>query len=57
MELFGWEEPEIIEEPVLISNSSVFYDDINNPTESLRDIKNMRILDSSRVLEEPDEFN
>jgi len=39
MELHGWEEPEIIEEPVLISNSSVFYDDINKPTESLRDIK------------------
>ena len=49
MELNGWDEPEIIEEPVLISNSSVFYDDINKPTESHRDIKNMRVLDSSRV--------
>lgn len=49
MELTGWEEPEIIEEPVLISNSSVFFDDIKDPTESHRDIKNMRVLDSSRV--------
>lgn len=51
MELHGWEEPEIIEEPVLIRNSSVFFDDINNPTESHRDIKNMRTLDSSLVEE------
>lgn len=49
MELNRWEEPEIIEEPVLISNSSVFYDNIDNPTETPRDIKNMRILDSSRA--------
>lgn len=49
MELNGWEEPEIIEEPVLISNSSVFFDDINEPTESRRDIKTMRVLDSSLV--------
>lgn len=56
MELTGWEEPEIIEEPVLISNSSVFFDDINDPTESHRDIKNMRVLDSSRV-EVPDEHS
>ena len=56
MELNGWEKPEIIEEPVLISNSSVFYDDINEPTESHRDIKTMRVLDSSRV-EVSDEHN
>lgn len=49
MILNGWEEPEIIRESVLVSNSSVFFDDIENPTESLRDIKTMRILDSSRV--------
>lgn len=49
MELNGWEEPEIIEEPVLISNSSVFFDDIKDPTKSHRDVKNMRVLDSSRV--------
>ena len=56
MELNGWEEPEIIEVPVLIRNSSVFLDDINDPTESHRDIKNMRVLDSSRV-EVPDEHS
>ena len=49
MTLQGWEEPEIIREPVLVSNSSVFFDDIENPTESLRDTKTMRILDSSRA--------
>ena len=56
MELTGWEEPEIIEEPVLVSNSSVFFDDINEPTESHRDVKNMRVLDSSQV-EVTDEHN
>ena len=54
MQLNGWEEPEIIEEPVLRGNSTVYFDDIKNPTESLRDIKIMRILDSSRV-EVPDD--
>lgn len=44
-----WEIPEIIDEPLLIVDSTQFYDDKEDTCSSPRDRKNKRILDNSRV--------
>lgn len=45
-----WEEPEIVETgEYLHHDSTVFFDNIDNPEMSPRDRKNMRIQDDSRV--------
>lgn len=44
-----WEIPEIIDEPLLIVDSTQFYDDKEDTCSSARDRKNKRILDDSRV--------
>ena len=45
----NWEDPEVIERPINISYSTMYFDDILNVTLSARDRKNMRIYDNSRV--------
>lgn len=44
-----WEVPEIIDKPTIIVDSTQFYDDKENTCSSVRDRKNKRILDDSRV--------
>lgn len=44
-----WEIPEIIDESLLVVDSTQFYDDKENTCSSARDRKNKRILDDSRV--------
>ena len=45
-----WEIPEIIDEPLLIVDSTQFYDDKEDICSTVRDRKNRRILDNSRVI-------
>ena len=45
----NWEDPEVIERPLNISDSTMYFDDILNVSLSARDRKNMRIYDKSRV--------
>lgn len=45
-----WVIPDIIEEPPLIVNSTQFYDIKECTCSTVRDRKNMRILDNSRVI-------
>lgn len=44
-----WEIPEIINKPPLIVDSTQFYDDKEDTCSSVRDRKNKRIGDNSRV--------
>ena len=44
-----WVIPEIIDEPLLIVDSTQFYDDKEDSCSTVRDRKNKRILDNSRV--------
>lgn len=44
-----WEEPEVETGEYLHHDSTLFFDDIDNPELNPRDRKNMRIQDNSRV--------